>query len=60
MKQPHPKRLTQGSREHLSFSDGFQAMFPAQFLYLTPHILDRVHIRRSWWPAYEFDIGLPR
>jgi hypothetical protein len=24
------------------------------------HILDRVHIRPSWWPVKEFDIGLQR
>jgi hypothetical protein len=59
MKQPDPKRLTQGSREHLCFSDGFQATFPAQ-LFLPPQILDGVHIRRSWWPVNKFDVGLPR
>jgi hypothetical protein len=30
------------------------------FLHFTPHILDSVHIRRSWWPMNESDIDLPR
>jgi hypothetical protein len=38
MKQLHPKRLTQGSKEHLCFSEGGQARFPAYF-FLPPHIL---------------------
>jgi len=27
-------------------------------IHLTPHIRDEVHIRRSWWPVTEFDVGL--
>jgi hypothetical protein len=28
------------------------------FLYLTPHALYAVHVRRSWWPVNEFHTGL--
>jgi hypothetical protein len=59
MKQLHPKRLTQGSKEHLYLSEGGKARLPAFFLHFTPYILDGVQIRSSWWPANEFDIGLP-
>jgi hypothetical protein len=59
MKQLHPKHLTQGSKEHLSFLVGGQVRLPAWFFHLTPHVLNGVHIRHSWWPVNEFDIGLP-
>jgi len=29
-------------------------------LHLTPHVFDEFHIRGSWWPINDFDIGLQR